>query len=351
MGWPRFSEAASRSIHRAQELAQARGDGEIGVAHLLLGLLHDQDTQALLVLGRAGVRCDELEAQVIALMGPAKGRNVGDMAADDEAKRALDLAFTEGGRNLNYLGTEHLLLGLAGASDSVAGRALACQGVDREGLRVALLQLLREERFAAGEESLLDGLRCSRTQGMPEVDRLLRAVAAQGGPRDGSGGKMWMRFTESARKLVFDAQETAIARKDSEVDTGYLLLGLLQNEASFAIRLLDRAGVRRDELEKQAEALLGPPHIKPDVDISLTPAAKRSIDLAYEEARRLNNNYIGTEHLLLGMLGEGQGVAARALACQDATLHGLRTLVEQMQKEGRGGVASDDAAGNPVDPV
>lgn len=351
MGWPRFSKAAERSICFAHELAKARGDGEIGVGHLLLGLLDDQDTQALLVLDRAGVRRDELEAQVIALMGPSKAKSVADMPADGEAKRALDLAFAEGSRNRNYLGTEHLLLGLAGAPDSVAARALACQGVDREGLGVALRQLLREERFAAGEDTLLDGSRCSRTQDMPEVDRLLRTVAAHGGPRVRSGGEMWMRFTEAARKLVFDAQETAVARKDSQVDTGYLLLGLLQNEASFAIRLLDRAGVRRDELAKQAEALLGPPRFKPGVDITLTPGAKRSVDLAYEEARRLNNNYIGTEHLLLGMMGEGQGVAARALACQDTTLHGLRALVEQMQREGRGVAASDDAPGNPVDPV
>jgi ATP-dependent Clp protease ATP-binding subunit ClpC len=162
---------------------------------------------------------------------------------------------------------------------------------------------------------------------------------------------MWMRFTEAARKLIFDAQETAVARKDSQVGTGYLLLGLLQNEASFAIRLLDRAGIRRDELAKQTQALLDSPQVKPDADFNLTPGSKRAIDLAYEEARRLSNNYIGTEHLLLGMLSEGQGVAARALACQDATPQGLRALVEQMQREERCVAGGDNAPGSPVDPT
>jgi len=330
-------------MHSAQEEAKARGCSEVGIGHLLLGLLVEPNSQALLVLDRAGVRRDELEAQVKSLMPPSEAECVTDLQLDREARRAFDLAFAEGTRNRYYLGTEHMLLGLAGVAGGIAHRALACQGVDAERLRSALHQLLREETVAAGEDPILGESRCGRNDELPAADKLLRSGPIRAVDRIGDGSAMWMRFTEAARKLVFCAHETAKAHRDSQVDTGYLLLGLLEDNTSFAIRLLDRAGVQRDELAKQVEALLNPPQSKPDADIGLTAEAKRSIDLAYEEARRLNNKYIGTEHLLLGMMGMSQGVAARALACQGALVDRMRVLVEQMQGEGRAGTSPEGA--------
>src|SRR6266576_2185577 len=125
---------------------------------------------------------------------------------------------------------------------------------------------------------------------------------------------MWQRFTERARKVVFYAQEEAGRLGENYVSTEHLLLGLVRENDSVAARILDRIGVSlgriRSEIERQVtrgDGRLGQ-------DMQLTPRAKRVIDLAYDEARQLNNNYIGTEHLLLGLIREGEGLAGRVLA-------------------------------------
>src|SRR6201989_416463 len=124
---------------------------------------------------------------------------------------------------------------------------------------------------------------------------------------------MWQRFTERARKVVFYAQEEAGRLDENYVSTEHLLLGLVRENDSVAARILDRLGISlgriRSEIERQGargDGRLGQ-------DMQLTPRAKRVIDLAYDEARQLNHNYIGTEHLLLGLIREGEGVAARVL--------------------------------------
>ncbi len=125
---------------------------------------------------------------------------------------------------------------------------------------------------------------------------------------------MWQRFTERARRVVFFAQEEAGRLGENYVSTEHLLLGLVRENDSVAARILDRLGVSlgriRSEIERQVtrgDGRLGQ-------DMQLTPRAKRVIDLAYDEARQLNDNYIGTEHLLLGLIREGEGLAGRVLS-------------------------------------
>ncbi len=125
---------------------------------------------------------------------------------------------------------------------------------------------------------------------------------------------MWQRFTERARRVVFFAQEEAGRLGENYVSTEHLLLGLVRESDSAAGRILDRLGVSlgriRSEIERQVTRGDG----KISQDMQLTPRAKRVIDLAYDEARQLNHNYIGTEHLLLGLIREGEGLAGRVLA-------------------------------------
>jgi ATP-dependent Clp protease ATP-binding subunit ClpC len=143
---------------------------------------------------------------------------------------------------------------------------------------------------------------------------------------------MWHRFTERARRIVFFAQEEASRMGESFVGTEHLLLGLIREPDSVAMRILvDQIGVFperiRAAVEQQAQRGTGSGRR----DMQLTQAAKRSIDLAYEEATRLKNNYIGTEHLLLGLVAEGEGLAARVLIAQGADLEMVRRHVEAMQ--------------------
>src|SRR5438105_1649902 len=156
---------------------------------------------------------------------------------------------------------------------------------------------------------------------------------------------MWQRFTERARRVVFCAQEEAGRLGENYVSTEHLLLGLVRENDSVAARILDRIGVSlgriRSEIERQVtrgDGRLGQ-------DMQLTPRAKRVIDLAYDEARQLNNNYIGTEHLLLGLIREGEGLAGRVLAKLGVDLERTRREVMALQdndssSSGSGGTTS-----------
>ncbi len=124
---------------------------------------------------------------------------------------------------------------------------------------------------------------------------------------------MWQRFTERARRVVFFAQEEANRLGENYVSTEHLLLGLVRENDSVAARILDRLGVSLSRIRAEVERQVSRGDGRLGQDMQLTPRAKRVIDLAYDEARQLNNNYIGTEHLLLGLIREGDGLAGRVL--------------------------------------
>ncbi len=125
---------------------------------------------------------------------------------------------------------------------------------------------------------------------------------------------MWQRFTERARKVVYYAQEEAQALGEGYVSTEHLLLGLIREENSVACRILERLGITRSRVRTEVEINLPRGDARPSQDMTLTPRARRVIDLAYAEARSFNHNYIGTQHLLLGLIREGDGLAGRVLA-------------------------------------
>jgi len=142
---------------------------------------------------------------------------------------------------------------------------------------------------------------------------------------------MWQRFTERARKVVFYAQEEAQKFGEGYVSTEHLLLGLVRETDSVAARVLERLEVSLSRIRAEVEKQLPRGEARPSSDMTLTPRAKRVIDLAYDEARNLNNNYIGTEHLLLGLIREGDGLAGRVLAKLGVELERARREVMALQ--------------------
>ena len=126
-----------------------------------------------------------------------------------------------------------------------------------------------------------------------------------GGPFD--------RFTERARKALQLAQEEAQRLNHDYMGTEHILLGLAQPGNGLAAQVLTSLGVELPELRSAVEAIVGKGDHVVMREIGLTPRAKRVIGLAADEARRLNHPYIGTEHLLLGLLREGEGVGAGVL--------------------------------------
>lgn len=158
---------------------------------------------------------------------------------------------------------------------------------------------------------------------------------------------MWQRFTERARKVVFYAQEEAQKFGEGYVSTEHLLLGLVRESESVASRVLEKLGVSLGRVRSEVEKQLPRGESRTAQEMTLTPRAKRVIDLAYDEARQLNNNYIGTEHLLLGLIREGDGLAGRVLTKLGVELDRARKEVQSLQENETQGRSSGRAAHTP----
>ncbi len=138
------------------------------------------------------------------------------------------------------------------------------------------------------------------------------------------------KFTERAKKVLVLAQEEAQRFNHNYIGTEHLLLGLVREGEGIAARVLSNLGVELQKVRSAVEFIIGRGDRMVIGDISLTPRAKKVIELAVEEARRLNHNYIGTEHLLLGLVREGEGIAAGVLESLGVNLEKVRAQVIQV---------------------
>jgi len=140
------------------------------------------------------------------------------------------------------------------------------------------------------------------------------------------------RFSEGARKVLTKAQEEAKRLGHSYIDTEHILLGIVDEEAGVASKVLTNLGVPLPKVRAAVEFVVGKGERRTAGEISLAPRAKRAIEIAVDEARRLNSNYIGSEHLLLGLLGGKEGVACNVLENFGITLERAREEAGQMMK-------------------
>lgn len=152
---------------------------------------------------------------------------------------------------------------------------------------------------------------------------------------------MWQRFSERARKTVFFAQQEAQNYGEGYVSTEHILLGLIREDCT-AVRVLSRMNVSQDAVRSHLTKAMPKSREAQQNSMTLTPRAKRVIDLAYDEARNLNNNFIGTEHLMLGLLREGEGLAGKVLQKLGVELENARTEVRRTQQDNQPQSAGGD---------
>jgi ATP-dependent Clp protease ATP-binding subunit ClpA len=139
------------------------------------------------------------------------------------------------------------------------------------------------------------------------------------------------RFTERARQVVVLAQDEAVALKHNYIGTEHILLGLLREEEGLAARVLESLDITVEEVRAQVTRVIGQGDQPPTTgQIPFTPRAKKVLELALREAMALGHNYIGTEHILLGVARENQGVAARILLDFDVDAEKVRNEVMRM---------------------
>jgi len=138
------------------------------------------------------------------------------------------------------------------------------------------------------------------------------------------------RFTKRAQRVLHLAREEAQRMNYPYVGTEHLLLGLIREGEGVAARVLADMGIDADKVRAAVAQMVEPAEAQGILEVTLTPRAKRVLELAIDEARRLGHNYVGTEHLLLGLIREGEGVAAQVLTGMGADLERTREKVLQL---------------------
>ncbi|UWZ36994.1 ATP-dependent Clp protease ATP-binding subunit [Dactylosporangium roseum] len=141
---------------------------------------------------------------------------------------------------------------------------------------------------------------------------------------------MFERFTDRARRVVVLAQEEARMLNHNYIGTEHILLGLIHEGEGVAAKALESLGISLEGVRQQVEEIIGQGQQAPSGHIPFTPRAKKVLELSLREALQLGHNYIGTEHILLGLIREGEGVAAQVLVKLGADLNRVRQQVIQL---------------------
>src|SRR5919198_1231540 len=141
---------------------------------------------------------------------------------------------------------------------------------------------------------------------------------------------MFERFTDRARRVVVLAQEEARMLNHNYIGTEHILLGLIHEGEGVAAKALESLNISLEAVRSQVEEIIGQGQAAPTGHIPFTPRAKKVLELSLREALQLGHNYIGTEHILLGLIREGEGVAAQVLQKLGADLNRVRQQVIQL---------------------
>jgi ATP-dependent Clp protease ATP-binding subunit ClpC len=160
---------------------------------------------------------------------------------------------------------------------------------------------------------------------------------------------MFERFTDRARRVVVLAQEEARMLNHNYIGTEHILLGLIHEGEGVAAKGLEALGISLEGVRAQVEEIIGQGQQAPSGHIPFTPRAKKVLELSLREALQLGHNYIGTEHILLGLIREGEGVAAQVLVKLGADLNRVRQQVIQLLSgyQGKEAATSGPAEGTP----
>jgi ATP-dependent Clp protease ATP-binding subunit ClpA len=289
----RFTDSARRAIALARKEARALEHDGVGSEHILLGLLREEDGIAARVLASLDITVDRVHASLVRSAGSGDGVAAGELYFTAGAKQALELALREAlSLGHNYIGTEHILLGLAREDEGTAARVLLTFGADLDKLHN---EVVRNLAGSGGGRAV--------------------SLAAES-PRRSS--HMLEHLSPRARDAIDWARLEARALGHDHIADAHILLGLLREPEGLAGRALEACGVTHERARGRVRERIpgGEPTLvgrRP-----LTPRAKRIVERALREALARGHNRIGTEHILLGLICESEG-AAHAPSCWTST--------------------------------
>ncbi len=300
-----FDESAKRVLAVAQDEALRMNHNYIGTEHLLLGLIRgDSGGPAGRALARLGVSLDKARTALDFIIGRGETPTTPqEITMSPRAKRVLELAQDEA-RTLGraHIGAEEILLGLLREGQGIASGIIESLGATLDAMRQAVLEEMAgvPPRPASGPQGVIQ-----------------RQTHTYRGPFD--------RFNDRAKRTLALAQDEAVRLNHSYIGPEHLLLGLVREGEGVAGRVLNRLGIELSKTRQAVEQVIGRgDSASSPTESTLTPRAKKVIELAIDESRKLGHNDVGTEHLLLGLVRDDTSVACQILRDQGAPLEKIR---------------------------
>jgi len=296
----RFTDRARNVMAIANAEAQRLNHKGIDSHHILLGLVKEGSGVGATVLKFLDVDTNKLcmEVEKLVKRGPDMV-TLEKLPHTPRAKKVIEFAIEEA-KSLNhkYLGTEHLLLGLLRDTDSVAVKALMNLGVKFEQARNEILNLLKESGTFGDRATILG-------------------------------------FSDRARKILSLARKEAVQYNHESIDTEHILLGFIKEGSGVGMTVLKNLNVDVNKLRRDVEKFMikGSDMVAPD-NLQMEPRAKKVVVYAVEGAKSLNRNYIGSEHLLLGLMYETKGsISAQVLKNQGLQYEQVRNGIIELVGE------------------
>jgi ATP-dependent Clp protease ATP-binding subunit ClpA len=320
----KFTDRARKVLRLAQEEAQHFQHNYIGTEHILLGLVREQEGVAAQVLMSMGVDLRGVRSAVEFIIGRGDRIVLGEVGLTPRAKKVIEFAVDEArSMNHHYIGTEHLLLGLIREGEGIGAGVLQSMGVNLEKVRTSTIRILSRssDTIIGPSETIQD----EQPEGNSGETPIIEPDPVRAAVRRISGQERFDTFTERSRKVLALAREEAERFDHNYIGTEHLLLGLVKEGDGIAAQVLRSMGLDLRKVRESVEFIIGRGDRIVLGPIGLTPRSKKVIELAVDEARQLNHHYIGTEHLLLGLIREGSGIAAGVLESNGIELQRVRS--------------------------
>jgi ATP-dependent Clp protease ATP-binding subunit ClpA/predicted dehydrogenase len=303
-----FTPRAQQALALARREADRLHHSIVGTEHLLLGLMALGQGVSATVLGKLGLDLEKLRAEVERQVGPRQEPKLsGNIPYTPRVKEVLLQANREA-ENLShtFVGTEHILLGLLGNPGDVVAQVLKNLGVNAEQTRLEILKELDPKFWKAPEKPVLTESEKS------EVDKLVAKVTEEPGVPAQQGKPV--NFTPRARQVLVLACKEADHFHHGFVSPEHVLLGIMKLGNGPAFDVLTKHGLDLAKALEEVEKEVGTcPEHKPVGILYYAPRLNKVLAVAGQEARKLGHAYVGTEHLLLALLSEGDGVVQAVL--------------------------------------
>ena len=303
--YERFTDRARKVMQLANQEAQRFNHEYIGTEHILLGLIKEGSGVAANVLKNLDVdlRTIRLAIEKLVQSGPDMV-TMGKLPQTPRTKEVIEYSMDEA-RNLNhnYVGTEHILLGLLREPEGVAAQVLMNLGLKLENVRAEIMALLGP---AMSDHT--------KREGIETIEKPSHTIATNDYPWMSWTVPMHEHFTDRAGKVMQIAKSESQRYNSEYIGTEHILLGLVKAGNGVAAKVLQKLQIDLDNIRMEVEKLVqSGPEMVTTGKLSPTPQAGNVIRYSMEEARILDCGFVGTGHILVGLLREREGVAAHVL--------------------------------------